>query len=179
RPRTLLGERLNAVVMETLAGLDVILLSLRPEQRVRPGERHLPENLAGVRARLVAVENERDLVRPQRMGKPLLDIKPHGESAHIVPLSAVSVDQLDLLTSLVIDELPEGPMLYPEGDLTDEPDYVRIAEFVREAALEGVREELPHSIAALVDEIVPREGRTDGLLDVRVHVFVERHSQKA
>lgn len=179
RPRTLLGERLNAVVMETLADVDVILFCLPADQKVGPGDRFIAAKLAGVRAPVVAVATKSDLVRPHRMAEHLLDIQTLGEWAHIVPLSAVSGDQLDLLTSLVIDELPEGPMLYPEGDLTDEPDDVRIAEFVREAALEGVREELPHSIAALVDEIVPREGRTDGLLDVRVHVFVERPSQKA
>lgn len=179
RPRTLLGERLNAVVMETLADVDVILFCLPADQKVGPGDRFIAAKLTGVRAPVVAVATKSDLVSRHRMAEHLLDIQTLGDWAHIVPLSAVSGDQLDLLTSLVIDELPEGPMLYPEGELTDEPDDVLIAEFVREAALEGVREELPHSIAVLVDEIVPREDRTDGLVDVRVHVFVERPSQKA
>jgi len=179
RPRTLLGERLNAVVMETLGDVDVILFCLPADQKVGPGDRFIAAKLTGVRAPVVAVATKSDLVSRHRMAEHLLDIQTLGDWAHIVPLSAVSGDQLDLLTSLVIDELPEGPMLYPEGELTDEPDDVLIAEFVREAALEGVREELPHSIAVLVDEIVPREDRTDGLVDVRVHVFVERPSQKA
>lgn len=179
RPRTLLGERLNALVMETLADVDVILFCLPADQKIGPGDRFIASKLAGVRAPVIAVATKSDLVPPHRMAEHLLQIQELGEWAHIVPLSAVSGDQLELLVDLVIDELPAGPMLYPEGDLTDEPDDVRIAEFVREAALQGVREELPHSIAVMVDEIVPREDRTDGLLDVRVHMFVERPSQKA
>ena len=77
--------------------------------------------------------------------------------------------------------LPLSPALYPDGDLTDEPEAVMVAELIREAALEGVRDELPHSLAVVVEEIVPREGRTEGheLLDVRVNLYVERPSQKA
>src|SRR5699024_3792067 len=146
---------------------------------VGPGDRFITTKLRGLPTPVIAVATKADLVPPHRMAQHLLDIQELGEWAHIVPVSATTGEQLDTLVELVTRELPEGPMLYPEQTLTDEPDDVRIAEFVREAALEGVREELPHSIAALVDEIVPREGRTDGLLDVRVHVVVERPSQKA
>ncbi len=179
RPRTLLGERLNALVMDTLADVDVILFCLPADQKVGPGDRFIASKLEGLRAPVIAVATKSDLVAPHRMAEHLLEIQQLGEWQHIVPLSAVSGDQLELLVDLVIAEFPEGPMLYPEGELTDEPEDVRIAEYVREAALEGVREELPHSIAVMVDEIVPREGRTDGLVEVRVHLFVERPSQKS
>ncbi|HEX2297213.1 MAG TPA: KH domain-containing protein, partial [Pseudonocardiaceae bacterium] len=100
------------------------------------------------------------------------------EWAEIVPVSAASGMQVDLLADLLVPLLPEGPPLYPDGDLTDEPEQVMVAELIREAALEGVRDELPHSLAVVVEEMGLREGRDD-LLDIYAHLFVERDSQKA
>lgn len=179
RPRTLLGERLNALVVDTLAEVDVILFCLPADQKVGPGDKFIASTLAGVKTPVIAVATKADLVPPHRMAEHLLDIAELGEWEEIIPLSALKGEQLELLVDLVLKRMPEGPMLYPDGELTDEPEDIRIAELVREAALEGVREELPHSIAVMVEEIVPREGRDDGLLDVHVHVFVERPSQKA
>ena len=101
-----------------------------------------------------------------------------GEWADIVPVSATDGYQVDVLADVIVGLLQPGPALYPDGELTDEPESVMVAELVREAALEGVRDELPHSLAVVVDEIVPREGPTP-MLDVRVNLFVERDSQKA
>jgi GTP-binding protein Era len=77
--------------------------------------------------------------------------------------------------------MPPGPPLYPEGELTDEPEETLVAELIREAALEGVRDELPHSIAVVVEEMIPREDRPADrpLLDVHVNIYVERDSQKS
>src|SRR5690606_38839964 len=103
------------------------------------------------------------------------------EWAEIVPVSAATNARVDLLIGLLLDQMPPGPPLYPDGELTDEPEEKLVAELVREAALEGVREELPHSIAAVVEEMTPRTGRPDDrpLLDVYVNLFVERDSQKS
>ena len=102
------------------------------------------------------------------------------EWAEVVPVSAVSGDQVALLADLLVAQLPDGPPLYPEGELTDEPEETLVAELIREAALEGVRDELPHSIAVVVEEMGLREGRPDDkpLLDVQANLFVERSSQK-
>jgi GTP-binding protein Era len=89
---------------------------------------------------------------------------------------------VDEVAQVLASHLPPSPgPLYPDDVLTDEPEVVMVAELVREAALEGVRDELPHSLAVVVEEIVPREGRPEHrpLLDVRVSVYVERSSQKA
>ncbi len=87
--------------------------------------------------------------------------------------------QVDLLADLLVARLPEGPPLYPDGDLTDEPEEILAAELIREAALEGVRDELPHSIAVVIEEMIPpREGRDD-MLTVHATIYVERSSQKA
>ena len=95
-------------------------------------------------------------------------------------MSAVAGDQVQLLADLLVGMLPEGPPLYPDGELTDSPEESIAAELIREAALEGVRDELPHSIAVVVEEMALREGRPADkpLLDIHANVFVERQSQK-
>jgi GTP-binding protein Era len=183
RPRTLLGERLNALVRDTLSEVDVVGFCLPSDQKVGPGDRFIAEQLAhlGRRTPVVALATKADLVGKQRLAEHLLAVSELGEWADIVPVSAESGYQVPTVEEVLISHLPEGPALYPEGELTDEPEAVMVAELVREAALEGVRDELPHSLAVVVDEIIPRdaaEGETP-LLDVRVNLFVERDSQKA
>ena len=186
RPRTLLGQRLNDLVMDTLAEVDVIAFCLPADQRVGPGDRFIAEQIARLgrapaATPVVAVATKADLVGKGRLAEHLLAIDQLGPWADIVPVSAVDGYQVDTLVEVLLGHLPPGPPLYPDGELTDEPEVVMVAELVREAALEGVRDELPHSLAVVVDEIVPREGRSpdDQLLDVRVNLFVERDSQKA
>ncbi|GEL96181.1 GTPase Era [Cellulomonas composti] len=187
RPRTLLGERLNALVKDTLSEVDVVGFCLPADQKVGPGDRFIAEQLTelargGVSTPVVAVVTKADLVPKQRMLEHLLTVEQLGGWADIVPVSALGGYQVDTLADVLVGHLPEGPALYPDGELTDEPDEVMVAELVREAALEGVRDELPHSLAVVVDEIVPREQTSPDsppMLDVRVHLFVERDSQKA
>ncbi|HYO85642.1 MAG TPA: GTPase Era [Dermatophilaceae bacterium] len=185
KPRTLLGERLNDLVRETLLDVDVIGLCLPADQRIGPGDsfiaRELLELRRGRHRPVVAVATKSDLVGRDRMVEHLVAIDRLGDWEEIVPCSARTGEQVPEVVAEIVALLPESPMLYPSGVLTDEPDEVMIAELVREAALEGVRDELPHSLAVVVNEIVPREGRAgrEPLLDVRVDVFVERDSQKA
>lgn len=187
RPRTLLGERLNDLVKDTLTEVDVVGFCLPADQRVGPGDRFIADQLAelardGRGTPVVAVVTKADTVGKGRLAEHLLAVQNLGEWADIVPVSAVSGYQVKVLEDVLVGHLSEGPALYPEGELTDEPDSVMVAELVREAALEGVRDELPHSLAVVVEEIVPRETpSSDGtpMLDVRVHLFVERDSQKA
>ena len=185
KPRTLLGQRLNDLVRETLLEVDAIGFCLPADQRVGPGDafiaRELTELQLAKRRPVVAIATKIDLVDKQRLAEHLIAIDQLGDWAAIIPCSAVRGDQVSEVASVLSSFLPVSPMLYPEGVLTDEPEIVMIAELVREAALEGVRDEMPHSLAVVVEEILPREGRPEGspLLDVRVNVFVERSSQKA
>ena len=183
RPRTLLGERLNALVRDTLSEVDVVGFCLPSDQKVGPGDRFIAEQLTqlGRRTPVVALATKADLVGKQRLAEHLLAVSELGEWADIVPVSAESGYQVPTVEEVLISHLPEGPALYPEGELTDEPEAVMVAELVREAALEGVRDELPHSLAVVVDEIVPRDAAEGeaSLLDVRVNLYVERDSQKA
>ncbi|WP_020574556.1 GTPase Era [Actinopolymorpha alba] len=187
KPRTLLGERLNDLVLTTLGEVDAVGVCLPANERVGPGDRYLVNQIAKVRRRpTFAIVTKADLVDPARMAEQLLAVQKLGEETgvtwdEIVPVSATGGTQIDLLTDLLVAKLPEGPPLYPEGELTDEPEEVLVAELIREAALEGVRDELPHSIAVVVEEMGLREGRPEDrpLLDIYANLYIERPSQKA
>ncbi|MBZ4497267.1 GTPase Era [Dermacoccus sp. Tok2021] len=185
KPRTLLGERLNDVVRETLVDVDVIGFCLPADQKVGPGDQYIAKDLAELqrvrRKPVVAIVTKTDKVDRERLAEHLIEVDRLGEWAEIVPCSAVSGRQVEDVAKVLTSYLPPSPKLYPDDVLTDEPQIVMIAELIREAALEGVRDELPHSLAVVVEEMVPREGRPEDkpLMDVRVNVFVERSSQKA
>lgn len=183
RPRTLLGARLNQTVRDALAEVDAVVFCLPADQRIGPGDRFIARELRELRAPVVAVATKSDLVGRERLLRHLVEVDGLGDWADIVPVSAKTGAQIDELVGVLIGRMPLSPPLYPSGDVTDESPETMIAEYVREAALEGVRDELPHSIAVQVDEIVAREARPGDdrppLVDVRVDVFVERDSQKA
>ncbi|HEX6149121.1 GTPase Era [Nocardioides sp.] len=186
RPRTLLGERLNDLVKTTWAEVDVVGVCFPSNEKIGPGDRFLVGELAKARRTTkVAIATKTDVASPDRIAEHLVDIAELGretgtEWAEVVPVSAQSGDQMSLLADLLVGLLPEGPPLYPDGDLTDAPEEQIVAELIREAALDGVRDELPHSIAVVVEEMGLREGRPDDkpLLDVHANLYVERSSQK-
>jgi GTP-binding protein Era len=186
RPRTLLGQRLNSLVRATWSEVDVIGFCVPADAAIGPGDRFIVGELAAL-ARctpVFGIVTKTDLVAPQRVAEQLAGMADlarsagFGEFAELVPVSAVDGFQVDLLADLLLARMPESPPLYPSGELTDEPEQTLVAELVREAALEGVRDELPHSLAVVVEEMNPREGRAD-LLDVYVNLYVERDSQKS
>ncbi|MFD8544034.1 GTPase Era [Streptomyces sp. NPDC059649] len=186
KPRTLLGERLNDIVRTTWSEVDVIGFCLPADQKIGPGDRYIAGELAEIKKTpKVAIVTKTDLVDSKSLAAQLIAIDQLGkelgiEWAEIIPVSAVGDTQVSLLADLLVPLLPEGPALYPEGDLTDEPEQVMVAELIREAALEGVRDELPHSIAVVVEEMLPRADRPADkpLLDVHANVYIERPSQK-
>ena len=187
RPRTLLGQRLNDIVRATWAEVDVIGFCVPADQKVGPGDRFIATEIGRIaRTAKIAVVTKADLVAPDLLAAQLSAVAELGTDvgadwAEIVPVSATRGDRLNVLADLLLAQMPAGPALYPSGELTDEPEETLVAELVREAALEGVQDELPHSIAVVVEEMIPRPDRPADrpLLDVHVNVFVERESQKA
>jgi GTP-binding protein Era len=174
RPRTLLGERLNDVVRSTLADVDVIGFCVPADQKVGPGDRFIATELAELKAPVVAIVTKTDAASREQIAAQLVAVSQLGEFAEIVPVSATAGDQLELLVDLLVAQMPEGPQLYPDDVTTDEDVEARIAELIREAALDGVRDELPHSIAVTVEELQPR----DSLTVVYATLHLERSSQK-
>lgn len=232
RPRTLLGERLNDVVAETLSEVDVIGFCIPADERIGPGDRYIAAQVAAAGNKpVVAIVTKADTVSGQRLAEQLMEVEALGNRtmtaeravrarraesrraraqdagrkgggretrravdpsaeveddgqggwADIIPVSAVQGYQVEAVGELLASYLPDSPPLYPDGDLTDEPEAVMVAELVREAALEGVRDELPHSVAVTVEEMIDREDRPedDPMIDVHVNLYVERDSQKA
>ena len=179
KPRTLLGERLNDVVLTTLAEVDVVGFCLPANEKVGPGDKFIASQLAQVagRAPVVAVVTKTDIAGKQAVAERLVEAADLGEWADVVPVSAKDGFQVGLLADLLVQHLPPGHALYPEGELTDEPERVMVAELVREAALEGVRDELPHSIAVVVEDMVLQQGR-EGVVRIEAVMYVERESQK-
>ncbi|MBM7490296.1 GTP-binding protein Era [Micromonospora luteifusca] len=175
RPRTLLGERLNDLVRSTWTEVDVIGLCIPADEPVGRGDRFISGELAELKATVLAVVTKTDLVDKRRLAEQLLAVSEMGEFAEIVPVSAVSGHQVNTLVDVMTKYLPQSPQLYPDDMLTDDPEQVLVAELIREAALEGVRDELPHSIAVVVEEMIP-EGQ---VMKIYADLYVERPSQKA
>ncbi|MGM1016199.1 MAG: GTPase Era [Actinomycetota bacterium] len=179
KPRTLLGERLNDLVEQVLGDVDVIGFCVPATEKVGPGDRRIAASLDGYpRAKKIAIVTKTDAASHDEIMERLLEVDALREDwSAVIPLSALTNEQLDVLTAEVLGLMPTGPALYPEGLTTDESTDDRIAEMIREAALDGVRDELPHSIAVVIDDIAPREN--SDLTDVHASIVVERDSQKA
>jgi len=178
RPRTLLGERLNDVVQTTLGDVDVIVFCVPADEKLGPGDRFINEQLDQYpRAKKVAVVTKTDSTSRPQVAAQLLAVSELREWETIVPLSAVEGVQLEILVDELIALMPLSPPMYPADAVTEEDVQDRISEYIREAALEGVRDELPHSLAVTIDDMVQRDDQE--ILDVYANLFVERDSQKA
>ena len=176
RPRTLLGQRLNDVVHQVLSEVDVIALCIPAGEKVGPGDRYIAQALEQFpRAAKIAVVTKTDTASPVVVAERLLEVDQLADWASIIPVSGLSGDQLDVLAEQIVALLPVSEALYPADDRTEQTVETRIGELIREATLEGVSDELPHSIAVTLDEMNERE---DGLLHIFANLWVERDSQK-
>ncbi|WP_280397184.1 GTPase Era [Nocardia carnea] len=181
RPRTLLGQRLNDLVRDTYSEVDVIALCIPADEKIGPGDRWIVQQVRQMapKTTLLGVVTKIDKVGREQIAKQLLAVSELlGPECEVIPVSAVKGEQVEVLVDLIASQMPPGPAFYPDGELTDEPEETLMAELIREAALEGVRDELPHSLAVVIEEVLPREERED-MLDVHALLYVERPSQKA
>ncbi|NKY34634.1 GTPase Era [Nocardia speluncae] len=181
RPRTLLGQRLNDLVRDTYSEVDVIALCIPADEKIGPGDRWIVQQVRQMapKTTLLGVVTKIDKVGREQIAKQLLAVSELlGPDADVIPVSAVKGEQVELLVDLIASKMPPGPAFYPDGELTDEPEETLMAELIREAALEGVRDELPHSLAVVIEDVLAREERED-MLDVHALLYVERPSQKA
>jgi GTP-binding protein Era len=175
RPRTLLGQRLNDLVLQVWSEVDVVGLCVPADEAVGKGDRFISGELAAVSVPLVAIVTKTDLVSSAKLAAQLATVAELADFADVVPCSAVTGAQVDELITVLCEHLPQSPRLYPDDVITEEPEQVLIGELIREAALAGVRDELPHSIAVLVEEVI----REDRLTKIYADLYVERDSQKA
>lgn len=191
RPRTLLGERLNDLVAETLSGMDAVAMCIPANEKIGPGDRFIAEQLAKLqKIPVIALVTKVDTVTRGVLADQLIAVQQLGEDvltgvsgegfADIVPVSVKGDVQVDTVVEVLTKYLPQSPPLYPDGEITDEPDDIMVAELIREAALEDVFDELPHSLAVVVTEMDEREGEPGEppITDIYAEIYVERDSQK-
>lgn len=174
KPKTLLGQRLNALVDQTLAEVDLIAFCSPANEKLGPGDRRIIEEIFNLkRPKKIAIVTKTDLASKQQVAEHLIELSQLADWGQLIPVSAMTGDQIDLLSDVLIAELPVGPALYPESMVSEEEQADQICELVREAALEGLSEELPHSLAVTLDEILDGDKP-----EIFISLWVERDSQK-
>ena len=176
KPRTLLGARLNEVVTESLEDVDLVIMTFPANEKIGAGDEHILQILKDLRATKIAVITKIDTVPKENLPPRLLEVGALADWAEIIPVSAVKGIQIDLLSNLLSKHLPEGPKLYPEDQKSDQSLEKLICEHIREAAIQGVREELPHSITVTIDEMSKRSNKD--FYDIHATIHVERDSQR-
>ncbi|KAB7791257.1 GTPase Era [Bifidobacterium leontopitheci] len=195
RPRTLLGQRLNDVVEESLSDVDAIAFLLPADQEIGPGDKRILSRLRtdfGVKqddgtftwkVPLIAIVTKIDELGRQQLIDKLMEIDQFANFTDIVPVSALEHDNLVEVQKVLIANTPEGPKMYPDDQISEERPEETIAEMIRGAFLEELDDELPHSLAVVVDSIeYPQDNESgvayDGKIHVVVSIYVERDSQK-
>ena len=176
KPRTLLGRRLNEVVNESLEGVDIVIMTFPANEKTGAGDEHILNIVKESRAKKIAVVTKIDTVAKETLPIRLMEVGDLTNWDEIIPVSAVKSLQVDVLSGLLSKHLPEGPKLYPDDQKSDQSVEKLICEHIREAAIQGVREELPHSITVTIDEMTKREGKE--FYDVHATIHVERDSQR-
>ncbi|WP_342351200.1 GTPase Era [Corynebacterium diphtheriae] len=181
KPRTLLGERLNEVVKDTYADMDLIAITVPADEKIGPGDRWILDAVKKVAPKtpLLGIVTKVDKASRDQVAVQLMELHELlGGNSEVVPVSAVTGEQRDVLLDVITRLLPEGPKFYPDDHITDDDTETRLSELIREAALSGLKDELPHSVAVQIDEILPND-ECEGVLDVHAVIYVERPGQKS
>ena len=181
KPKTLLGTRLNAMVSENLESVDAALLCLPADETIGAGDEYIVKQLGHIRHLYIAVTKV-DRAKNDGLISKLAEVtdfiaRNNLSVDEIVPLSAKNLEQTQLMMDLLVKTLPISPSLYPEDIDTDQAAELHITELIREAAIEDLYEELPHSVMVTIDEMSKREGKN--FFDIHATIHVERDSQKS
>jgi len=186
KPKTLLGSKLNELVKQTWSEVDVIVFCIPADQKIGPGDKFIAQEIMNLtRKPKIGVLTKIDNVKQNVIAERLVELDKlakelNFEWEEIIPISSQTGENLDKLVELIIKYLPLGPELYPQEVITDESVENMISEYIREAALEDLREELPHSLAVVVQKIETDEDRPvdKPLMKIYAEIYVERDSQK-
>jgi len=175
KPKTALGERLNDVVRRTLKEVDAILFMVDATHEVGTGDAYVAKEILSLGTPAIAAVNKMDAARNAQLVPQLAAVEQMGEWREIIPISALEGRNVGQLQDLLVSLLPDGPQYYPGDVFMDQPREFLVAEIIREKALELTRQEVPHSIAVKIEELIDRE---DGVIEIHAFVYVERDSQK-
>lgn len=176
KPKTLLGERLNALVAQTYSEVDLIICCLPADEEIGPGDKRIISEITAGSIPLIAVVTKSDRVAPPTLMEKLASVGNLAPWKEIIPVSAKKDINCEKLLELLIANLPQGPALYPEDYISEESEHDIYSELIREAALELLNEELPHSLMVTIEEVTTGEdGKTPVIYG---KIFLERDSQK-
>lgn len=176
KPRDSLGEALNAAVREAYREVDVIVFVVDAFEGIGGGDAFIAKELSAIDTPIILTLNKIDRVDRERLSEQLELAKRLGDFREALPISAVTGENVDALLERIIELLPEGPKYYPDDTISDQPEGLIIAEFIREKVFELTEEEVPYSVAVEVEEVSPRKDAE--LVDVSAVIYVERESQK-
>jgi GTP-binding protein Era len=176
KPKTLLGSRLNDVARDTLSGVDVVVFLVDGQAGIGRGDVFIANLLADITTPTIAVVNKVDAYAKPKVLPQLQRVAAMGEWAEVVPISAAKGENVETLVGLIADRMPEGPPWFPEGQVSDQTQEQLFGELIREKAIRLMSEEVPYSIAVMIDDISP--GESEGVVAVTATLFVERDSQK-
>lgn len=176
KPKHRLNELMLKTTIKTLEGIDAVLYMIEPDKVVGPGDRSILDRLQNVKTPVILAINKIDLISKEQL-LPIIEMySTLYDFAEIIPMSALTNENVEHVVKTIITYLPEGPQYYPEDMVTDQPEQFIVAELIREKALYLTREEIPYSIAVIVEQIKPREDAN--MIDIDATIYVERPSQK-
>ena len=180
KPKTALGTRLNSMVNENIQSNDAVLLCLPADEEIGSGDEYIAKQIKG-RQEVFLVVTKVDTVSKSELAAKLVSVtefakKVGQEKAEIIPISAKNLEQTDLLLDLLAKKLPLSPALYPTDINTDQVQELMFADLIREAAIEELYEELPHSVMVTIEEMGERDNGK--IFDISATLHVERDSQK-
>jgi GTP-binding protein Era len=176
KAKTLLGARLNDLARASLSQVDCVVFLVDGQAGIGRGDQFMAGLLTDLPTPVIAAVNKVDSFARGKQLPLLQRLAALGDWAEIVPISAQGGENLDVLTDLIIARMPEGPAYFPEGQVTDQSIEQRVAEVVREKAITLLREEVPHSVAVVVEELGP--GTSPDVTTIAATLYVERDSQK-
>ena len=176
KPKHKLGDFMVKSAINALREVDVILFMVNAVEGIGRGDEYIIEKLEGIKTPIFLVVNKIDEVHPDELLPLIEKYKEKLDFKAIVPISALQGNNIETLLAAIKKELPEGPQYYPADQVTDHPERFIISELIREKALHLTREEVPHSIAVVIDSIKKMEGKET--VHVMATIIVERSSQK-
>ena len=180
KPKTVLGTRLNSMVNENIQSNDAVLLCLPADEEIGSGDEYIAKQIKG-NQKVFLVVTKVDKISKSDLAIRLIAVNEFAlrlnlQDAEIIPVSAKNLDQTELLLELLSEHLPDSPALYPTDINTDQAQELMFADLIREAAIEELYEELPHSVMVTIEEMGERD---DGkIFDISATLHVERDSQK-
>jgi GTP-binding protein Era len=176
KPKHLLNKLMIKTALSTLDGVDVVLLMIEPDKEIGPGDQYIIDLFKTIKTPVILAINKIDLVHREEL-LPIIEVYARAyQFAEVIPISALTNENIEHTIATIIRYLPEGPQYYPEEMVTDQPEQFIVAELIREKVFQLTSEEIPYSIAVVVERMKPREDST--IMDIDATIYVERNSQK-